>query len=343
MTELTEQKSTAWVHKVSLGIHVLPEKWSKFQRIALTQRKSTSVLLAWAIEEACKSGFKIYDVAPKYGQISDATMLTTVNLLPEHKAFLKEWSAREECSITKIIRALIDQTVENFKGKIPEIMESTEQVPLYLFQWCIDYRLTLGKIVSDLLKGFADADVQELLKGYTGDGENLIDGEFDFTDEQVEQMTEAATKNNLTLESVKLAFILYVRQVANQQIFRNCYVPKEMHARYKAICISVFTTVSMMMDSHVAGLAWRGERTFRRLQKKYGSNDEELQRINLNMSWRTKLILESVCEQYKVKMSEAIRLSMYASYEVVSNFDVEKVRNDLLVNYPDLKDRVSAP
>ena len=329
MVSQTEQKSPAWTHKVNLGIHVLPEAWRVFQRIALAQHKSTSVLLGWVIENAWNTGFKIYDVAPKYGEISDATTLTMVNLLPEHKSILQEWAKRENCAITKIVRALIDHTVQNYKGQLPDDMEGDE-APLFFFQWCIDFNLPIEKIVNDLLKDFAKADVHELLKGYVGSGENLIDGEFDFSDEQAEILKQMAANSNLTFETIKLAFVLYVRQVANQPIFRNCYVPKEVHSRYKDACTKVFTTVSMMLNSHVSPFA---QRNFQRLQENYSSEDEEFQRINFNMTWRTKLILESVCERNQVKMSEAIRLLMYASCEIVSKFDVERIREDIMLKH----------
>lgn len=316
---------TGWVRKEVLGVHIIPEQWQTFQKIALAQRKSTSVLLSLVIDESIKTGFEIYNVAPKYGEITDATTLTTLNILPEQKNILKEWAQKAACSISKVVRCLVDYTVENFKGTLPEDNEA--MIPLYFFEMCIDHNLQTDEIVANLLKDFSKANISGLLADYHGDGSNLIDGEFDFSDDQKALLKKLALDYNLSDETVFLAFILYIRQISTLQIFRNCYVPKTILNDYKRICGEVFSTVSLMLNSHVNTFS---KRSFNKIVQKFGQNDDDLQRINFNMAWRTKLILEGVCKRNSIKMSEAIRLLMCTSYEMVSKFDTEKIRRDIM-------------
>ena len=95
-----------------------------------------------------------------------------------------------------------------------------------------------------------------------------------------------------------------------------------------------------MLNSHVGNLV---RRNFKIVQQKFANTEVELFRINFNMRWKTKLLLDNYCKRYKIKTSEGIRLLMCTSHETVSKFDIEKVRNDIMLNIEKAKTGESIP
>lgn len=289
------------IKKIEIGIYVIPETYDLFRKMARFYQSSVSMFLAHVIH-MYKDDFEYYNVDPAYGERTDATKQTIFIVTEENKELLNSWAQREKCSLSSILRCLIDTVVKiDTHGKVDLDKEYDDEPELHFFKTCSGFELPLDEIIDERLKAFQDENIKKLLQSYNGDGKNLLDGEFEFTEKQKAILERLAKKNKLSLDAVILAFKLSVYYNMIETKPRNCHVIKKHFIELKYLCQKIGSTPSKLLEENV-NLLWAEEYHTPGI-----SPDEELLRVNVILSALTMHVINQFCREQHIKTAEAIR------------------------------------
>lgn len=298
------------VNKVPIGVNVIPETFDIFKVAAKKLFKvNLSQFLSMVIHKRNEEGFDYYDVDPKYGEVSNKTKQTILYVSDEQRALLQEWADRENCSLTSIVRCLMDITVKKMvaydkevrdeNGRVKEQFETKEKNRIIdLFE---RHGVSISGIIDELLVVFKEHSVRQLVKVYDPSTPNLFNYRIQLTDKQFKQLERIANRQKIDIESVKSAFELVFLSSLVDQKTKFCHVSKSQFVQLKHIGQNIGCTPSRMLEDNVGLL----------LEEKYHSpivsSDVELLRVNVVLTEMTILIIEQYCAERRIKFAEAVR------------------------------------
>jgi len=313
------------VKKVAIGVKVYPDTFRIFKFGAKLFNVNLSQFLNMVIHRRNEEGFVYYDVDPKYGDVGDTTKQTLLYVSEEQRALLQEWATRENCSLTSIVRCLMDTTVKKMiafeeevrdsSGKIKDEPENT--VKMEIFDKLEKMGVDISHIVDERLIEFKDFSVRKMLKGYTPSSRSIFDYKVSLSDKQLSRLESIANRQKIDVESVKHAFefLLLIRMV--EQKPRFCHVAKEEFLALKHICQDIGSTPSKLLNDNAYLLR---ELTYHDPEL---SPNAELLRVNVALEEKTTLVLEKFCADRGIKMAEAVRLLVHY---LCNYFEKEGVR-----------------
>jgi antitoxin component of RelBE/YafQ-DinJ toxin-antitoxin module len=304
------------VKKVAIGVTVFPETFQIFKAGAKLFKVNLSQFLSMVIHRRDEEGFVYSDVGPKYGEVSDSTKQTLLYVSEEQRALLQGWADRENCSLTSIVRCLMDITVNKMLAYDREVRDSSGQikedsqnaVKVEIFDNLEKMGVDISGIVDEGLKEFKDVSVRKALQGYTPSSRSIFDYKVTLTDKQLAKLESTANRQKADLESVKHAFELTLLVHLVEQKPRFCHVSKEQFLELKHICQNIGATPSKLLNDY----------SYLLREAKYHApelaKDVELLRVNVTLETKTTLVLERFCAERGIKMAEAVRLLMSYIY-----------------------------
>lgn len=298
-----------YVKKIPIGVNVIPETFHYFKAGAKLFNVNLSQFLNMVIHKRADEGFVYCDVDPKFGDVSNKTKQTILYVSEEQRALIQEWADREKCTLTSIIRCLMDITVKKMIAYDKEMRDENgclrEQYENILKEKIFDafdrHGVSISAIIDRHLVDFKDQSVRKLVKEYDSTTPNLFNYRIQLTDKQCKRIESIATRQKIDIESVKSAFELVLLSSLVTQNSKFCHVSKSQFVQLKHIGQKIGFTPSRMLEDYVGLL----------LEEKYHtpnlSPDVELLRVNVVLTDKTVLIIEQYCAEHRIKFAEAVR------------------------------------
>lgn len=303
------------IKKVPVGVDVIPTTYDNFKKVAGLYKINHSQLLNMMIYRRDKEGFTYYSVDPEYGKVAGDTSQTIFYLTEQNRELIQEWANREKCSLTSMVRCLMDISVnkmierarEERRDIVKYKQEQDKRARIDIFDDFEQHGINLEGYLDECLKTFKTKKIRAELKGYTPPERCLFDFKIKLTDKQLKRLQSIANRQNIDIENVKIAFELFLLGELVTQSNRFCHVPKKQNAELKVICQEMGTTTSKLFDDKVSLL----------LQEKYFQpepEDDELQRVNFLLREKTIIMLQHYANTHKMKLAGAVRVLMNCCY-----------------------------